>query len=62
LHWGEVHPVLLSEQFVRGVFKEAPVFAGTQTSTDDLARWDRRTTLMADLTGSELFFVAAKPT
>ncbi len=56
--WAKVHPVLLTDEFVRRSFGGRPAFIASDTAPPSaLASWDRQSVTLAPRDGSELFFV-----
>lgn len=60
-HWGLVHPVLLSDEFIRVLFPRSPIFVSSETNLTELRIWDRQSVKIHSLHGGELFFVIARP-
>jgi 2-polyprenyl-3-methyl-5-hydroxy-6-metoxy-1,4-benzoquinol methylase len=59
--WGQVHPVLLTDDFVVRNFGQMPAFVASETAPpSELAKWDRQSVNRAALDGGELFFVLRK--
>lgn len=56
-HWGKVHPVLLTDEFVADIAKEHPYFIGSTIRFPSSLDWDRQGQTLADVTGAHLFFV-----
>jgi SAM-dependent methyltransferase len=56
--WGQVHPVLLTDEFVIRNFGELAAFISSETASPSaLAEWDRESLKRAQVDGGELFFV-----
>ena len=55
-HWGQVHPVLLTDRFLEANFPGHPVYVASDADVGALRRWDRRHSFSGPLDGSELFF------
>lgn len=60
LHWGRVHPALLSLEFIRQSFPALPTYVSSERSTVPLAAWDQTSNADGPMNGSELFFVLKK--
>lgn len=60
--WGQVHPVILSDQFVTKVL-DGPIFLGSKRATDLklLSNWGREVSVTGSLDGGELLLVWRKP-
>ena len=57
LNWGQVHPFMITEEFIASNFDTPPLFVSSTESLDELQKWDHNSQSLGNLTGSELFFV-----
>jgi 2-polyprenyl-3-methyl-5-hydroxy-6-metoxy-1,4-benzoquinol methylase len=58
LHWGQVHPVLLTERFVARNFSDHPFYVG---DVGQLGEWNQETAELRAVAESELFFAIRRP-
>jgi SAM-dependent methyltransferase len=59
--WGQVHPVLLTRRFAEAVVGERPCLVTTDTSLEQLARWDGRSQAFHPCDGAGLLLVIRRP-
>jgi 2-polyprenyl-3-methyl-5-hydroxy-6-metoxy-1,4-benzoquinol methylase len=62
--WGQVHPVMLNEAFLRNVFPDKPLAVGAISHPDiiSIADWDNRISWTGDLSRSEMLAVVINST
>lgn len=56
--WGQVHPNYLNDKFFRNVFKDVPFLIGSNSLNLQTINWDKKSQVVADLSGDELFVIA----
>lgn len=56
-HWGLVHPVLLSDEFVTKNFGRYPVFMSSKTADGLIRSWNGTQTFVDQLEGAELLLI-----
>lgn len=59
-NWGQVHPVLLSDIFVKNVAGDQPYFITSGTNFPTSFSWSPNEQLVEDTSGSDLFFAIVK--
>jgi 2-polyprenyl-3-methyl-5-hydroxy-6-metoxy-1,4-benzoquinol methylase len=60
LSWGQPHPVLLTDEFVRWFAKDQPYYMTSHDTADQLAQWDQTSQVTGDMTGCGFFFAIRK--
>lgn len=55
-HWGKVHPVLLTEEFVRKIAGSRAYYIGSTTRFPSHLDWDGESQKVAEMLGPHLFF------
>ena len=58
--WGQVHPVLLTDNFVSELFKGYPLYITSDDRPELLERWDRSSRVINSCDDAGLFFVVRK--
>jgi SAM-dependent methyltransferase len=61
LAWGEVHPVMLTDVFVRSVAETRPCFISSNDRPEHVATWNRDEQVLETADESGLFFVIRRP-
>jgi SAM-dependent methyltransferase len=61
LSWGRVHPVLLTDEFIRRNFNDIPYYVSTTDRPETVRQWNQSQRLIGDTSDAGLFFVLAKP-
>lgn len=59
-HWGQVHPVLLTAEFVQRMFPNEACYIASEMNAGDVSRWDQRQTAGVTPDGNNLQFVVKK--
>jgi 2-polyprenyl-3-methyl-5-hydroxy-6-metoxy-1,4-benzoquinol methylase len=59
-HWNQVHPVLLSAEFLLHNFKQYPLYLSSSREPDSLKNWGGVGTVVEDCSGGELVFAIRK--
>jgi SAM-dependent methyltransferase len=60
--WGQVHPLVLDDEYYRRAFADEPLLlASYPYSLDAIRGWDRRSAYAGDMSGGELLAVAVLP-
>lgn len=59
-HWGRVHPVLLSAEFVVANFPDRGSFVASSRDAAEIGMWDRHSIAKSDVSESELLIILKK--
>jgi hypothetical protein len=54
--WGQVHPFLLSDEFVVGNFGHLPCYVSSDDRPEVVGTWDKQTRFIGNVQGAGLFF------
>ena len=60
LHWGRVHPVLITEEFIEKNFLKFPFFISSEYTYKQIALWNGKGQHIGPLNRSELFIIIRK--
>jgi hypothetical protein len=56
-NWGQVHPFLLTDEFVTNNFRMFPLFVSSLDDPDVVRKWDRESQFLGSMFGAGLFFI-----
>jgi Methyltransferase domain len=58
--WGQVHPVLLSDNFIARAFRNRPFLITSDDRPEEIQKWDHQSQIIGDCSGSGLFLAIRK--
>ena len=61
-NWGQVHPVLLTDDFVQRMFPNEAYYLASEVNAEDISRWDQKQVTVASHDRCNLQFIIKKPT
>lgn len=59
-HWGQVHPFLLTDDFVHKMFPTEAIYLASEADSEDVSRWDQLLTTIVPPNRSNLQFIVKK--
>jgi 2-polyprenyl-3-methyl-5-hydroxy-6-metoxy-1,4-benzoquinol methylase len=58
--WGQVHPVLLTDEFVQRMFPNDAYYLASEANDEDVSRWDQRQTIIVSHNKGNFQFIIKK--
>lgn len=59
-NWGQVHPVLLTNEFVQRMFKDEAYYISSEVNIEEVSRWDQRQAILDAHDKHNLQFIIKK--
>lgn len=60
LHWGRVHPVLITDEFIYTNFSKYPYFLSSKKSITEISQWNQEEPYTGSLIAAELLIIIKK--